>query len=105
MSPRSRANGEGSIYPSRTGFAAYAWVTTPAGLRKRKYVYGKTREAVHEKWIKLQDQAQKGPVATRLPRLSEYLAYWLDEVVRPGLKPKSAETYEMHVRLYITPLL
>ena len=26
-----RVNGEGSIYPYRNGFAAYVWVTTPAG--------------------------------------------------------------------------
>ncbi len=24
-----RGNGEGSIYPYRNGYAAYAWVTTP----------------------------------------------------------------------------
>ena len=36
--------GEGSIYPYRTKFAAYVWVTTPDGKRERKYVYGQTRE-------------------------------------------------------------
>ena len=45
---RTRPNGEGSIYPYRNGFAAYAWVTKPDGTRTRKYVYGKTREEVHE---------------------------------------------------------
>ncbi len=58
-------NGEGSIYPYRNGFAAYVWVTTPDGKRKRKYVYGPTRSVVHEKWLKLQNDAKKGPVATR----------------------------------------
>ena len=29
-----RVNGEGSIYPYRSGFAAYVWVTTPAGQKK-----------------------------------------------------------------------
>ncbi len=43
---RSRANGEGSIFPYKNGYAAYVWVTTPAGARKRKYVYGPTRETV-----------------------------------------------------------
>ncbi|TDC05747.1 site-specific integrase [Streptomyces sp. 8K308] len=98
-----RGNGEGSIYPYRNGFAAYAWVTTPEGKRKRKYVYGPTRTAVHEKWIKLHAEAGKGPVATSVPTLGQYLADWLKDVVRPELKPKTAETYAMHVRLYITP--
>ncbi len=31
-----RGNGEGSIYPYRNGYAAYAWVTTLEGGRKRK---------------------------------------------------------------------
>jgi len=49
MSSSKRANREGSIYPYRNGFAAYAWVDTPDGKRKRKYVYGKTRDVVHTK--------------------------------------------------------
>jgi hypothetical protein len=32
---RSRANGEGSIFPYRNGYAAYAWVTNPAGRAQR----------------------------------------------------------------------
>jgi len=42
--PRSRANREGSIFPYRSGYAAYVWVITPEGERKRRWVYGKTRE-------------------------------------------------------------
>ncbi|MFI0780403.1 tyrosine recombinase XerC [Streptomyces sp. NPDC021212] len=98
-----RGNGEGSIYPYRNGFAAYAWVTTPDGRKKRKYVYGKTRTEVHDKWIKLHTEAKKGPVATSVPTLEQYLTYWLREVVEPDLKPKTGETYAMHVRLYIAP--
>ncbi len=105
MSPRARSNGEGSIYPYRDGYAAHVWVTTPSGTRKRKYAYAKTREEIHQKWIDLHQEARKGPVETRIPKLSEYLAYWLHEVVRPGLRPKTAETYDMHVRLYIEPYL
>ncbi|MFF3886952.1 tyrosine recombinase XerC [Streptomyces sp. NPDC001914] len=100
-----RGNGEGSIYPYRNGYAAYAWVTTPEGNRKRKYVYGPTRKDVHEKWLKLHNEAKKGPVATNMPSLAQYLAYWLREVVEPNLRPLTAATYETTVRLYIVPLL
>ena len=31
-----RANGEGSIYPYRNGFAAHVWIVTPKGRRQRK---------------------------------------------------------------------
>jgi integrase len=103
MAGRSRANGEGSIFPYRNGYAAYVWVTKPDGLRTRKYVYGKTREDVHTKWIKLHQQAKAGPVATSVPTLGAYLDRWLREVVKPNLAPLTAATYETLVRLYIVP--
>jgi integrase len=100
---RSRANGEGSIFPYRNGFAAYVWVNKPDGTRDRKYVYGKTREVVHDKWIDLQRKAKEGPVATKVPTISSYLTYWLADVVQPNLAPLTHATYETLVRLYIIP--
>ncbi|MGH3829479.1 MAG: tyrosine-type recombinase/integrase [Pseudonocardiaceae bacterium] len=105
MTGRARANGEGSIFPYRNGFAAYSWVTKPDGQRQRKYIYGKTREQVHEKWLKLQQQARQGPMATSVPNLGAFLAYWLEEVVRPNLAPATYVNYELFVRLHITPRL
>jgi hypothetical protein len=71
-SKRSRSNGEGSIFPYRNGYAAYAWVDKPDGTRNRKYVYGKSRDEVHDKWIKLQTRARQGPVATRVPTVEAF---------------------------------
>ena len=98
---RSRANGEGSIFPYKNGFAAYAWVDRPDGTRTRKYVYGKTREEVHDKWVDLLKQARSGPVATKALSLADFLRYWLREIVEPNLAPPTASTYETMVRLYI----
>ncbi len=100
---RSRANGEGSIYPYRNGFAAYVWVTKPDGTRGRKYVYGKTREDVHDKWIELHQQARERPMATKVPTLGEYIGYWLREIVKPNLTPDTYVTYEVICRLYLVP--
>ncbi|WP_199833708.1 site-specific integrase [Streptomyces sp. NRRL B-3648] len=100
-----RANGEGSIYPYKNGFAAYVWVTTPDGDRKRKYVYGKTREETHEKWIKLHSKASRGPVQTRHRTVQAFLSYWLESIVKPNLAPLSYVSYEGSVRLYINPHL
>lgn len=105
MTGRTRANGEGSIYRHRNGFAAYAWVTTPAGKHTRKYVYGPDRETVHTKWVKLLRQAQEGAVATKVPTVGAFLTGWLDEVVKPNLAPATYANYEMFSRLYITPIL
>jgi integrase len=100
---RTRQNGEGSIFPYRNGFAAYVWVDKPDGKRGRKYVYGKTREAVHTKWISLQAIASKGPVPTKTPTLAEYAGYWLREIVKPNLSPGTFVTYEVLTRLHIVP--
>lgn len=103
--PRGRANGEGSIYPYRKGYAAYVWVTTPTGEETRKYVYGKTRDEVHEKWIKLQAKAAAVPIPTSVPTVAQYLTRWLTEVVKPNLEPATYAYYELMVRLYIIPAL
>lgn len=98
-----RHNGEGSIFPYRNGFAAYAWITTPAGRRQRKYVYGQSREAVHGKWLALTQAARRGPVAPVSPKLADFLGRWLEETVRPSLAPTTASNYELFSRLYIAP--
>jgi integrase len=103
MAARRRANGEGSIFPYRNGYAAYAWVDKPDGTRARKYVYGRTREAVYEKWLKLQQQAREGPMATRVGTFGEYVAYWLREIVEPNLSPMTYVAYEYVSRCYLVP--
>jgi integrase len=100
-----RRNGECSIFAYRNGYAAYAWVITPDGERKRKWVYGKTHDEVHAKWIKLQSQASEGPVPTSVPPVSQYMNYWIREVVKPNLAPKTHEKYETFTRLHILPYL
>jgi len=101
---RKNANGDGSIFPYRNGFAAYVWVTTTDGRRHRKWVYGKSRQEVHAKWIALTKDAQRGAVvAQSVPKLSTYLQSWLSEVVAPNLAPLTHSTYETLVRLYIEP--
>jgi len=94
VSAGRRANGEGSIYPYRDGmFAAYVWVSTPDGKRRRKSVYGATRELVHTKWLELHRVAAVGPVSTTTPTLSEYMTYWLNvrAVLRSALSNAMAE--------------
>lgn len=100
---RSRANGEGSIFPYRNGYAAYVWVTTPDGRRRRKWVYGKTREAVHEKYVKLLNESRQRPIATTVPTVERYLTYWLQEIIKPNREPNTYSHYELMARLHIIP--
>ncbi len=105
MTGRVRANGEGSIFPYRNGYAAYAWVRTPEGLRKKKWVYGKTRDEVNVKWTKLQQEARERPVSTKAPTVGEQVMYWLDSIVKPNSAPLTYATYETYIRMYILPHL
>ena len=98
-----RGNSEGSIYPVANGFRAYVWVTTPTGRRQRKYVFGKTREAAHQKWLKLHQEAARGPVAATVPTVETYINYWLKEIVEPNLAPATAANYRMFAEHYIIP--
>jgi len=50
-------------------------------------------------------KAESGPVASNLPKLTEFMAYWLREVVKLNLAPKTYEKYEMFTRLYVVPYL
>lgn len=106
-----RGNSEGSIYhrgySKKTGkdlgYAAYVWVDTPNGGRKRKYLYGHDRKELHQRWVKLQVEAQRETISTSSPKLKDYLAYWLEEIIRPNREPKTYSGYESFVRLHIRP--
>lgn len=105
MSTRRRGNSEGSIYPVPGGWRGYAWVTGPDGIRRRKYVKATRFEDAQRAWLRLRTQADRGPVASSLPKLSDYLIGWLTDVVKPNLAPKTYEKYDMFARLHIIPYL
>ena len=98
-------NGDGSVYQSGEGWRGYFWCTRPDGTRYRKYVRGTSYDEAHRKWVKLRDQASRGPVSSDVPKLSDFLAYWLKDIVEPNLAPKTYEKYEMFSRLHIIPNL
>ena len=100
-----RANGEGSMFSYRNGYAAYVWVTTPAGESRKKWVYGKTREVVHEKYVRLLNEAKQRPISTSVPSVQQYLTYWLKEVIGPNREPNTYSHYELMSRLHIIPAL
>ncbi|WP_262375506.1 site-specific integrase [Streptomyces sp. sk2.1] len=47
----------------------------------------------------------KIPVPTRSAKLSEWLPYWLDNVIKPRWKLSTHDKYEAHVRLHLSPML
>jgi integrase len=76
----------------------------PNGQRRRKSVYGKTKVEVQQK-IKalLADQEQGVNLAAPRQTVAQFLAYWLEEIVKPHRKLSTHANYEQKCRLYIVP--
>lgn len=103
---RRRPNGEGSIFPYRNGYAAYVWVTTPAGERKRRWVYGKTREQVHEKYTEALHEAANGPMQTTTPTVEQYITYRLSCLAAEfDWSSQTIASYRRTARQHIIPAL
>jgi integrase len=100
-----RGNGEGSLYPAEGGYRGYVWCTRPDGTLYRKYVRGRTYEETQRAWLRLRDEATRGTIASDVPKLADFLGYWLKDIVQPNLAPKTYERYELFVRLHISPYL
>ncbi|MGB8939590.1 MAG: tyrosine-type recombinase/integrase [Streptomyces sp.] len=104
---KRRPNGGGTITKRADGrYQGAAYVTDSDGNRVRKYVYGRTWDEANEKLGKLQDQERNGiPVPSRSWSLGEWLAYWLEHIVKPEKEHNTYVKYESKVRLYLEPHL
>ena len=102
-----RGQNEGSIYKRADG----RWVGVVSlgygnGRRCRKYVYGRTRREAQEKLLSVLNSLQNSlPVAPERQTVSQFLAQWLESVARPRLRPRTFESYDQYIRLYIDPAL
>jgi integrase len=106
MARKRRGRSEGSIYYRE---ADNQWVGSISlgysedGRRKRRTVYGKTKQEVQEKLRALQHEEALGQLAdvTTLT-VAQWLARWL-EAVKSQVAPKTHLRYEQLVRLRINP--
>ncbi|WP_329308749.1 tyrosine-type recombinase/integrase [Streptomyces microflavus] len=104
---KRRPNGGGTVTRRKDGrYQGAAYVTNTDGHRVRKFVYGSTYDEAAEKLGKLQEQERNGvPVPSRTWSLSEWLAYWLEHIVKPNREHNTYVKYESKVRLYLVPHL
>src|SRR5918997_5048154 len=98
-----RGNGEGGITRHKKSglYMARYTVETPTG-KKRKTVYGKTREEAHAKLVEALSNRNKGLVfdADNM-KVGEYLERWIVDSVRDTVRPTTFERYEQMVRIHI----
>ncbi|MFJ1732263.1 tyrosine-type recombinase/integrase [Streptomyces sp. NPDC088254] len=100
-------NGAGTITKRKDGrFHCAVYVLQPDGTRARKFAYGKTWAECDAKRRELLAKVDQGvPVPTKSAKLSDWLPYWLDNIVKPRRKLSTYDKYEAHVRLYLVPML
>jgi integrase len=101
-----RGNGEGSISRRKNGgWCAQYTVYTSEG-RKRRTLYGKTRQEVATKLSKaLADREDGLTFDAGITTVGEYLARWLSHSVRDTVSQKTYERYESIVRVHLSPAL
>jgi integrase len=101
-----RGNGEGSIWRRKSGgWCAQYTVYTSEG-RKRRTIYGKTRQVVAAKLSKaLADREGGLTFDAGAMTVGEYLARWLSHSVRDTVSQKTYERYESIVRVHLSPAL
>jgi integrase len=100
---KRRGHGEGSIYRRSDGRWAAA-LSMEGG--KRKFLYGKTRQEVIKRLREAQRLRGDGvPLPDERVTVREYLERWLEDSIRPKVRPWTYRGYEVHVRLHIVPEL
>jgi integrase len=104
-----RGNNEGSIYQRESDGKWVGSVSVDYGLsgkRRRKTVYGKTRKEVSAKLkILLRDQQRGLPIIIERSTVGEFLDKWLENSVKPTVRPRTYASYSDMVRLHIAPAL
>lgn len=101
-----RAHGEGTISKRSDG----TWEGKVSlgydgqGKRKRRTVYGRTRQEVKGKLDNLKQQISDGTFSEIKLTVKQYLARWLTEKARE-VKPQTVEDYRYQLEKYVTPVL
>ena len=85
---------------------ALSLIWLEGGKRRRKYVYGATAQEVRDQLLKARvDFAAGLPVVVERQTVSRFLQDWLENSVKPSVRPLTHEQYGQHVKLYLAPLL
>jgi integrase len=103
MSTKRRGHNEGSIRRRADG-KWEARLSLPNG--KRKSLYGKTRREVQDKLKAAQRDLDNGlDLTVAQQSVGQFLDRWLEDVVKPSVRPKTHHSYAQLVRLHLKPEL
>src|SRR6476660_6628355 len=104
-----RGHNEGSIYKRESDGK---WVGSVSlgydshAKRQRKVFYGATRREVQLQVNKAVQDYQHGlPVASGKQTVEQFVTQWLEDTVKPNVRPATYRGYEIQVRVHILPAL
>lgn len=99
-----RPAGDGSIYQRRSDGRWVAAITVLG--HGQKYLYARTKEEARQKLREaLRKQEQGLPVTVKRQTVAQYLDQWLEDAVRPSVRPRTYASYAQMVRLHVKPAL
>jgi integrase len=108
MSRKRRGNGEGSVYQRADG----TWCATISvgydanGKRKRRTLFGKSKQQVQEKLAKLANEvAHQRDIEPQRIKLGEYLDRWLNDAAKPRIRETTYANYERVIKNHVKPHL
>jgi|SRR5579872_1027435 len=100
---KRRGNGEGTIY-RRQSLGTWCAVLTVDG--RRQYIYGKSRQEAARKLSAAIEARERGLLITAPQQpLGRYLDQWLQESVKPRVRPWTYKGYEVLIRRHIKPVM
>lgn len=101
---KRRGRGEGAIYKKAENLWCAQLTTGYDGnaTRKRRYVYGKTKNEVQKRLIELQSTLASGSLADpKRMRVTDYLKHWLEDIARPTIRASTYVRYEGLLRTHV----
>ena len=107
MKSRRRGRNEGSVFQRADGrWCAQLDLGWRGGRRARKYIYGDTAAEVQRALLKARaDHSQGLPVAPGRQTVEQFLRDWLENSVKPSVRPTTYRSYEQTVRNHLIPEL
>ena len=97
-----RANQEGTVFQS--GGKWYAQLSADPITGKRPKRMAKTQKEARQLLKQMQAERDRGAdVSAAYPLLEEELLHWLTHTKKPELAPKTYQSYEQMIHLYICP--
>lgn len=101
-----RAKGEGSIFRRKNGrWCAQLYIPSQDGKRRVWRVYGDTRREVAVQLAQAIEDRRRGHLILERQTVAEYLRKWLQTVIWPNKRQRTAQGYQHCVDRYIIPLV